>query len=79
MVGGVKLCLEPNPIPTRDAWRVQANLVHTRTQRPHKRMSRTVFECLLWRYGSAVECHRVRDSGCGRPGYGISPLGGGHH
>ena len=34
-------------------------------------------ECLLWRYGSAVACHWGRSSGCSRPGYGISPLGGG--
>ena len=37
---------------------------------------RTVFEHLLWRYRMAVVCHRERESGCG---YGISPLGGGHH
>ena len=29
------------------------------------------------RYGSAVAC--CRGSGCSRPGYGISPLGGGCH
>ena len=28
--------LESNPIPTRDAQRVQTNLVCTKTQRPHK-------------------------------------------
>ena len=33
-IGGAKSCLESNPIPTRDAQRVQINLVHTRTQRP---------------------------------------------
>ena len=38
-----------------------------------------LFEHLLWRYGSAVACHRGRGSGCSRPGCGISPLGGGHH
>ena len=31
---------------------------------------RTVFECILWRYGSAVDCHRGRGSSCSRPGYG---------
>ena len=30
-------------------------------------------------YGSTVDCHRERGSGCSRPGYGISSLGGGHH
>ena len=76
MVGGVELCLELNPIPTRDAWRVQANLVCTGTP---QRLIRTVAEGLLWRYGPAVECHGGRDSGCGRPAYGISPLGRGRH
>ena len=38
---------------------------------------RTVSECLLWRCGSAVACYR--GSGCSRPGYGTSPLGGGLH
>ena len=33
MVGGVKSHLESNPIPTRNTWRDQTNLVHTRTQR----------------------------------------------
>ena len=35
-VGGVKLHLESNPIPARDAQRAQTNLVHTRTQGPHR-------------------------------------------
>ena len=35
MVGGVKLHLESNPIPARDAQRTQIYLVCTRTQRPH--------------------------------------------
>ena len=36
-------------------------------------------ECLLWKYRSAVAFHKDRGSGCSRPGYGISPLGGGCH
>ena len=79
MVGGAESPLESNPIPARDAQRAQTNLMHTRTQRPHRDQDRTVFECLLWRYGSAVDCRRGRGSGCIRLGYGISPLGGGHH
>ena len=79
MVGGVKSHLESNPIPTRDTQRAQTNLVHTRTQRPHRDWDRTVSEHLLWRYGSAVDRCRGRGSGCSRPGHGISPLGGGHH
>ena len=35
-VGGVKSHLESNPIPTRNAKRAQTNLVHTRSQRPHR-------------------------------------------
>ena len=79
MVGGVKLCLESNPILARDAQKAQTNLVCTRTQRPHRDCDRTVSEHLLWRYGSAVDCCRDRGSGCSRHGYGISSLGGGHH
>ena len=37
---------------------------------------RTVFEHLLCRYRMEVVCRRERASGYG---YGISPLGGGHH
>ena len=43
------------------------NLVHQETP---QRLSQTclwMFECLLWRYGSTVACHRDRDSGCSRP------------
>ena len=36
MVGEVNLHLESNPIPARDAQRVQTYLVCTRTQRPHR-------------------------------------------
>ena len=79
MVGGAKSHLESNPIPIRDAQRAQTNLVCTKTQRPHRDWDRTVFECLLWRYGLAVDCCKGRGSGCSRPGYGISPLGGGRH
>ena len=80
MVGVVKPHLESNPIAARDAWRAQTNLVCTRTQRPCRvrGWARTVFECLLWRSGSAGACYRDRGSGCSRPGYGRSPLGGGH-
>ena len=53
-----------------------SNLVCTSTPRLHWDWARTVFECLLQRYSSAVSCCRGRGSGCSRPGYGISPLGG---
>ena len=79
MVGGVKLHLESNPIPTRDTWKAETNLVCTRTQKPHRNWDRTVFKCLLERYGSVVDCCRHRGSDCSRPGYGISPLREGHH
>ena len=73
--------LESNPIPTRDAKRVQTNLVYPRTQLHHRDRDRdrTVFEQILRRYGSAVDCPRERDSVCSRLGYGISPLGRGQH
>ena len=62
MVGWAKSCLESNPKPTRDAQKAQKNLVHTRTQRPHRDWARIVFECLLWSYWSAVACLRGRGS-----------------
>ena len=49
-------------------------------QETPQRLSQTclwAFECLLQGYGSAVACRRGRGSGYRRPGYGISPLGGG--
>ena len=52
---------------------------------PHKRLSQTclwVFECLLWRHGSTVICHRDRAlaaADLGDEACGISPLGGDHH
>ena len=79
MVGGVKLCLESNPLFARDTRRAQTNLVCARTQRPRRDWARTEFECLLWNYRLAVDCCRGRGSGCHRPGYCISPLGGDHH
>ena len=68
IVGGVKSHLESNPIPPRDTQRAQTNLVPTRTQRPHRDGARTVFECLLQRYRSAVVCLRDRGSWCSRLG-----------
>ena len=71
-----------NPIKTPfppDTQRSQTNLVHTRTQGPHRDWDKTMFEHLLWRCGSAVDFHRNRGSGCNRLGHSISPLGGGHH
>ena len=79
MVGGANLHLESNSIPTSDTKRAQTNLVCTRTHGPHRDWDRTVFEYLLCRYGSAVDCHRDRGSGCSRLGYGISPLEEGLH
>ena len=79
MVGGTKSHLESNPKPTRDTQRAQTNLGYTKTQRTHRDWARTVSECLLQRYQSAVACCRGRNSGCSRSGHGISPLGGGRH
>ena len=80
MVGEARSCLESNPIPARDAERAPTkSCAH---QKNSQRMIQTclwVFECLLWRYGSTVACFRGRGSGCSRPRYSISPLGGGHH
>ena len=51
------------PMPSRDSQRAETYLVPIRTQSPHRDWDRTVFECLLWWYGSAVECCRGRGSG----------------
>ena len=59
MVGGAKSHLESNPLPARDVQRAQTNLVPIRTQRCHRDWARTVSECLLQRYRSAVDCHRA--------------------
>ena len=42
MVGWANSYLESNPFPSRDAQRAQANLVHTRTQGPHRDRDRTL-------------------------------------
>ena len=78
-VGGANSHLESNLITTRDTQRAQTNFMHTSSQGSHRDWDRTVFECLLWRYRSAVDCFRDRGSGWSRLGYGISPLGGGRH
>ena len=78
-VGGVKLHLESNPSPTRGAQKALAKFLYTRTQRPHRDLDRTVFECLLQRDWLSVACYTGRGSGCSRLEFGISPLGGGHH
>ena len=68
------------PHTHRDAWRAQTKpCMHQETPQRLSQICLGVFECLLQRYGSAVACHRGRGSGCSRPGYGISPLGGGQH
>ena len=70
-VGGTKSHLESNPIPTRDAQKVQTKpCVHRDPEIP-QRLSQTclwVFEYLPWRQGSAVACCMGRSSGCRRPG-----------
>ena len=60
MIGRAKLHLESNPIPSRDGRRAHTHLAHTKTQRPYRDWARTVFECLLWRYRSTVDCCRCR-------------------
>ena len=78
-VGWAKSCSEQSPIPAKDTQRAQINTVSTRTQRPPQTLRQTVFKCLLQKYGSVVNFHRGRSSGCSSPGYGISPLGGDSH
>ena len=77
MVGRANSHLESNLIPARDSQRAQTNLVHTRTQISHRDGDRTVFECLLWRYRSAMACFRVGSSECSSACMG--PFEGGRH
>ena len=62
-VGGTNSHLESNLITTRDTQRAQTNFVHTSSQGSHRDWDRTVFEYLLWRYESAVDCHRGKALG----------------
>ena len=75
-VGGVKSPFRVKPQTHRDAQKAQTKLV---TPGAPTGTETELFECLLRRYGSAVHCYMVRGSGCSRPQYGISPLGGGRH
>ena len=60
-----------------DSWRAQTKPCAQQDPETHRDWVRTVFECLLWRCRSAVAC--CRGSGCSKPGYGLSSLGGGCH
>ena len=76
-----KIHLESNPISIRDARGAQTKpCAH---QEISQRLSQTCFWAFVWvspvEYRSAVDCCRCRGSECSRPGYGISPLGGGCH
>ena len=76
MVGRVKSHLKSNLIPARDSWRTQKNLVCTRW---HCRdWIKLAFECLSASCGGTGQqwpASSARALG-GRPGCGISPLGG---
>ena len=66
-----KIMFRSNPIPARDAQRAQTKFfVHQDPETPQRLSQKClwVFECLLWRYRSAVACHRGRGSGCSLPG-----------
>ena len=78
MVGAEKSHLESNPIPTRDAWRAHKPCVHQDPE-TSQRLSQNCVEYLLRRSESSMGCRGGRSSECSRLGYGISPLGRGHH
>ena len=79
VVGGEKLSLESNPIPTNDAWRAQTKPCAHQDQNPGTPQETEpdmlwVSEYLLGRHGSAVVCHGDRDSCYSRSGrHGVSP------
>ena len=64
---------EANPIPARDSEGSNKPCAHQDPEIP-QRLNQTVFECLLRRYRSAVDCCRNRGSECSRPRNGISFL-----
>ena len=65
-----KIAFRMKPIPTRDARRAHTKPCAHQDPETPQRLSQTcpwVFECLLWRYGSAVACCRGRGSAYSRP------------
>ena len=66
--------LEPKEIKSVTVFIVSPSICHEVMG-----LNQNCAECLLWRCGSAVDCHGGRGSGCCRPGYGISRLGGSCH
>ena len=64
---------EANPIPARDSEGSNKPCAHQDPEIP-QRLNQTVFECLLRKYRSAVDCCRNRGSECSRPRNGISFL-----
>ena len=66
---------------THQSWLESSNKTYLHQETPH-RLSQTclwVFECLQLKYRSAVAWRRSRGFGYSKLGYGISPLGRGHH
>ena len=59
-VGGAKSPLESNTIYTRDTWRAQKKPHAHQDPETPKRLSQTVFECHLQRYGSQWCDHQPR-------------------
>ena len=78
MVGGVKLHLESTPSLQTCSEGSNKSYVYQDLETP-QRLSQNCVWVSPAAYGSAVDCCRGRASGCSRPGYGISPLGGGCH
>ena len=82
MVGGVKSCLESNPLPARDAQRTQTNLVCTRTQRPTEIEPEQCLSIVCGGVGQQWPAAGVGALGAadlGRVAYGRSPLGRSRH
>ena len=77
-VGEAKSCLESNPISARDTQRLKQTLC---TPAPRDHTETDTELCLSISCGGMGQqwTPTGRGSGCSRPGYGISPLGGGRH
>ena len=74
MVVGGEISFRITPYTRQRCLEGSNKLCGTGTQRPHRDWTRTVFVCLLWRYGSAGTCRRGGGSGWHKPFWRRSPL-----
>ena len=84
MVGGVKLSLESNPKPTRDAWKGSNKTLCAPGPRDSTDRTRPACKCLSVSRGMgqqwpATGAGSLGAADLGHTAYGLSPLGGNCH